>query len=497
MVKLTKSLPIIKERNCSASMVLDTRTNRKNVSEYPLAIRFTVDRKFFYYPVGGSYSEKRFSDICNATRSSSDNYKEQKMWREEIVPKYKDLLVNLNKGNLLTYEMVRVAITTSNSNVEVAKESKSFIGVWEKYIFYLQNDNGGKRYSTSESYVSALKSFRKVLGEDAIKGFNISIVEIQKWKDGMLNGIKGKDGKIEGQISESTAGIYLRSCRAIWNMCRSQGFLLDVPYPFSNKKEKHLVTIPRGKVKKKVYLTREQFTELYKVFVSKNYPNTWKEGYAERAHYSLGLFLAQYLCNGFNLADAARLQYNDYYFQTGKRAFLFNRKKTADRSANDSEVVIPIIEPLQVILDDIAAIPSRGGYVFPEIFEGVTTEKDKRKRTAQENSNVQDRVTKICHDVLGWDDAISPSGTWCRHSFATNLRNAGIEKTYIDESMGHSSNSNDMTNVYLDTYPLEMQMEYNSKLLVLNNESAEREKLMFRISKMSNQELMQLLAKAL
>ena len=56
-MKLTKSLPIIKERNCNASLVLDTRTNRKNVSEYPLAIRFTVDRKFFYHQVGGSYSE--------------------------------------------------------------------------------------------------------------------------------------------------------------------------------------------------------------------------------------------------------------------------------------------------------------------------------------------------------------------------------------------------------------------------------------------------------
>lgn len=68
-------------------------------------------------------------------------------------------------------------------------------------------------------------------------------------------------------------------------------------------------------MKKKVYLKREQFTELYNVFVNKNYPDTWKKGYAERAHYSLGLFLAQYLCNGFNLADAARLQYNDYYFK--------------------------------------------------------------------------------------------------------------------------------------------------------------------------------------
>ena len=249
-MKLTKSLPVIKERNCNASLVLDTRTNRKNVSEYPLAIRFTVDRKFFYHQVGGSYSEKRFSDICTATKSSSENYKEQKMWREEIVPKYKEMLVNLSKGNPFTYEMVRVAVTTGNSNIEVAKEDKSFIGIWQEYIYHLQNDDNGKRYSTSDSYVSALNSFQKFLGKDTIKGFNISVAEIQKWKDCMSNGIKGKDGNIEGQISDATVGLYLRSCRTIWNLCRSQGYLLDVTYPFSNKKEKNLVSIPRGKVKK-------------------------------------------------------------------------------------------------------------------------------------------------------------------------------------------------------------------------------------------------------
>lgn len=60
MAKLTKSLSIFKKHTCSVSMVLDTRTNKKNVIEYPLSIRFTIDRKFFYYPVGGSYSENFF-----------------------------------------------------------------------------------------------------------------------------------------------------------------------------------------------------------------------------------------------------------------------------------------------------------------------------------------------------------------------------------------------------------------------------------------------------
>lgn len=92
-MKLTKSLPVIKERNCSASLVLDRRTQRRNATEFPLSLRFTIDRKFFYHTVGSSYTEKQFSDICNATRSASSNYREQRAWRETIVPKYKTLLM--------------------------------------------------------------------------------------------------------------------------------------------------------------------------------------------------------------------------------------------------------------------------------------------------------------------------------------------------------------------------------------------------------------------
>lgn len=91
--------------------------------------------------------------------------------------------------------------------------------------------------------------------------------------------------------------------------------------------------------------------------------------------------------------------------------------KTAGRSLDGSEVIIPIIEPLQNILKEIAAPPSRDGYVFPNILKGVETEEERRKYTSQENSNIKDRVIKICHEALKWDKSICPSGTWCRHSF--------------------------------------------------------------------------------
>jgi integrase len=492
--KFTKSFRVIKERNCTASFVLDTRSNKRGMTEYPLALRFTIDRKSFYHLVGRCYSEKKFSEICNATRSASDNFRIQKEWLEHIVPKYKNLLQVLNEGMNLTYELVYQAIECGNIKVTSAEKPHSFISIWEDTIHDLRTKDNGARFTTSESYVYALKSFKKILGEHAINGFNITVAEIRKWKEGMHNGVKDKNGNIIGKISDTTAGIYLRSCRAVWNTCIRMGYLKDVPYPFSNKKGKDLVSIPRGKTRRQCYLTVKQMTELYNLFVSKSYPEHWTATYKEHAHYSLGLFLVQYLCNGFNLADAARLTYNDYYYQNEGKAFLFNRKKTAARSADDSEVIIPIIPPLQVILDEIAAVPERHGFVFPKILHGAESEADRRKCTSQENSNIQDRIIRICHEALHWDVSICPSGTWCRHSFATNLRNAGVEMEYISASMGHAVTDHAITQIYIEHYPLEIQMEYNSKLLNLTPGATEREALMAKIANMSNEELAKLLA---
>jgi len=128
-------------------------------------------------------------------------------------------------------------------------------------------------------------------------------------------------------------------------------------------------------------------------------------------------------------------------------------------------VIIPIIEPLQHILDEIAAEPELNAHVFPHILEGATTEEAIRKRTSQANSNVQDRLIKVCQEVLHWE--VRPSGTWARHSFATNLTHAGVDKGYITESMGHSQ-AQSITDRYIANYPLEKQMEYNNKLLRLD-----------------------------
>ena len=126
MEKLTKSMSLFKERNCSVSIVLDSRTRRKNACEFPLSLRFTIDRKCFYLTVGSSFTERKFSDICNATKCKSENYRLQKEWKDTFVSKYKEILMNLNRGGILTFEMVRQK-KQINHNLLLAYGKKSLV----------------------------------------------------------------------------------------------------------------------------------------------------------------------------------------------------------------------------------------------------------------------------------------------------------------------------------------------------------------------------------
>jgi site-specific recombinase XerD len=477
MKDLKTSIKCSKVDNCSLTLVLDKRTN-KATDVYPLAICFQIAAKRYYYKLKDIdyQSEKYFNDVCSVKGAKSLLMPVRTEW-QNVLEGYREKVEKLSQRQPLTLELIRTYL--SGEAMEEHHET-SFIGVWEGIIAKMKAED---RVGTAENYQWALNSFQKYAGD--VRGFKVDKNVINKWNDAMQNGVY-IDGVLTGKIADATRGMYLRTCRVVWNECIRQGFLTEDKYPFSNK-DKTLISIPRGKRRQQSYLSVDEMTKLYQVFTEKNYPDTWDPAYKARAHESLGLFLAQYLCNGFNLTDAGRLQYNRTYFAEGGKAFEFMRKKTSARSNDMSVVIVPIIEPLQVILDEIGAKPEKDAYVFPQIFKGVTDESQRRKMTVQENSNIKDRMIRICKDVLGWDKVVS--GTWARHSFATNLKLAGVEEQYISESMAHS-HGNDVTSGYQDMYPLEIRFRNNSKLLNIGQKEET-----INIDKLSKKEMKELLLK--
>ena len=437
------SLKQTKVGNCFISLTLDTRRECDG-KPMPAAIRFTIDRDRYYLRLPDKFTREQYEEVCKSTgkgRVAASQVDKERPYdiKVRLLADFEDYLqqvVSLSKTTRLSINTIKTMITGKSS-------TESFIKVWETVARQ-------KPLGTCANYLVARNSFLKHIGNRP--GFNITIEDIRMWEKKLL----------ESGVSKTTVGMYFRAFRVIWNACEKKGYITHVGYPFGKDSDK--VTIPKGNTRKKYYLNVEQMTELYRRFIEKRYPQEWDVDWRENTHYSLGLFLVQYLGNGFNLADAAHLTYNDHYFQSGRQSFQFVRQKTEDRS--EMEIVIPIIPELQVILKEIAALPQKGTLVFPQIYGGADTPDEKRKRVAMENQNIKKRVRRLVKS-MGWE--VQPSCTWCRHSFATNLTHAGVPHNYISESMGHSVDNN-ITNRYIDAFPLSQQMEFNSKLLKLNDE---------------------------
>ena len=77
------------------------------------------------------------------------------------------------------------------------------------------------------------------------------------------------------------------------------------------------------------------------------------------------------------------------------------------------------------------------------------------------NNSINKQLRRIT-ELLGWD--IKISNTWARHSYSTNLRDAGVDYNYIRTAMAHN-HSNDVTQYYMAPYPLKTMIENNKKLL--------------------------------
>lgn len=244
--------------NCSLTMVLDKRTN-KNTDEYPVCICFTINRKRYYHKVTelGYMNERFFGEVCNVSSPRSALFDTYRKW-QGILEVYREKLVRLHKTQMLTIELIKASI----SGTEIIADERSFMSVWTNIIEGMRRQD---RVGTVENYQWALNSFRNIVGD--VPGFNIDLNVMRKWDKGMREGVIG-NGETVGKIADATRGMYLRTCRVVWNECIRLGYISEDKYPFSNK-DKDLISIPRGSKRQQSYLSVAEMTELFNIFTGR------------------------------------------------------------------------------------------------------------------------------------------------------------------------------------------------------------------------------------
>ena len=456
---------------CNIAMCLDKRNPaRAEKDSYPLAVRFTIYDSRYYYRLGEKYTATELAKIRKSVANREKSYGnetsfESKVRLQEVFTSMIRTVTNVNETGILTLERIKTALTGRCEN-------NSFISVWEGIINIKRQDD---KAGTAEVYETALKNFKEITKVSYSDGFSIDVAVIQKWVEGMND--RG--------FASATQGIYLRTCRMVINRCIGDGYMMPKAYMFGKSSNK--IKIPVGASRKGWYLNVSQMMELYNHLMlrdvefpihntrSKENPkNTVKsEASIDLIYQSLAMFLMQYFCCGCNLYDLALLRYNRFYFDCNKTAFQFIRHKSENETLDGEgmEVIVPIIDPMLEILKNYGAEPVMNGLVFPFLMGDAygCDGQAQRDRIHQENKNISHRLKKFA-DKIGW--TINLTGTYARHSFATNLHAAKVPMEYVSDAMGHSlGNRGQITMRYISPYTIEERKQFNNKLLGIEDES--------------------------
>jgi hypothetical protein len=212
----------------------------------------------------------------------------------------------------------------------------------------------------------------------------------------------------------STIGFYLRPLRNVFNTAIDNRMIHEKLYPFGRRR----YIIPSGDNIKKAICT-ESLNKLYYHVPSCNQEEMYKD-----------FWFFIYFGNGMNMKDVALLKYGkikgDWIY--------FNRAKT-ERTAKGKRRIVSVY-----LSDDMKRIIERWGnkdratdnYIFPILWNGL------------DQYAIRDRIQLFIKRVNFWmgviakyegveEAVLTMSG---RHAFATQLRDADVNKEFIREALG-------------------------------------------------------------
>ncbi len=443
MARNQKITPIKSEvdRNVYMTLTIDRRGKSDNeqmlaVQKFPMVVLIAYKSKKYYFRTGISVTEAEYDKILKSSIKGTyfEIKKNECVKFDAVAKKVKDMLDN----DEFTLELFKTAITNGYDG--------TFSSLFLQNIDRLRQE---ERFGTAENYFCVYKKFTQFFGSN---------FPFEKITPQLAVDFKEKMSK--SGLSDTTVNIYLRTLRIHCNIALEEGLIKHAQYPFGKKMS--YVKIPKAAKRKDSFLSVPEVLKM----IEYDTPEHRETPYGVLVCESLNFWLFSYLGNGLNLADMAELRYSAHYFKTHGLEFDFIRQKTERTSKEEIRIYIPIIPRLREIVERYGAVPRKGSLVFPQILNGETDCENKKKKVAQFNSNIQDRLKKVCKE----QGIYAPvSMTWARHSFNTNLAHKKVPESYISQAMGHSTES--ITAGYTGMYSTEDRFRYNSLLLEPDKEA--------------------------
>jgi integrase/recombinase XerD len=407
----------------TTAVILDTR-RALSTKEFPVKLRLTFmnisneGKKWTqkYFPTPYSMTEARWARVkVDTPRSEEDREMKRKIWKlkakaeaiveahEVLTPAAFEVMYN-DEGNYRTVD--------------------DFIAS------YIEKLEASGQIGTSQTYKCALSSFKRYNKEQPLVFGQVNV----EWLEGYENSM------IEEGRSPSTLGFYLRNLRAIYNQAIERKVIKRDLYPFGRNRYQ----IPTSTALKRALSTTEKDSLLTYT------PKT------EDAALALAMWKFSYFCYGMNMKDIILLKCGNIQQNTLVRT---SRAKTSRTDRKKKVVQIPMrAEVVEIIARHGNRTLNPNDYVFPFLIDGLNAK--------QIDFRVHDVLKYVNEELklIGEDLKLSVKLTTytARHTFATVLRNSGVDTRFIQEALGHSSETT--TENYFGSFENASHLAYVNKL---------------------------------
>lgn len=408
----------MQKKNYSVNVQWDSRYPKKGTNLCPVQLGFYLNGKQF--KVGLQlYATKQDYEKAVSGKGGSDEVKALRMAINKYMIKAEailDRVPNVSKESL-------IKLFKSEADLFVTDKTDLY-GLMQARIDDLLKTG---RIKTAHTGLSAIKSWKKYKKEMFLE--DMTAETLQGYKDFMIN----------SGNSITTAQMYLRDVRTVFNQAIKNGIVSEKLYPF-----KHFTIGTSGRSNSVLY--PEQLKALWEYK-----PDGLVE---ERAK---DMFFLCYFMNGANFKDVAYLKFKN--IKGEMLGFVREKTKRTTRVAA-KEIMVYINSEMQKIFDKWARKTGKPDDYYLTVLDGCHTpiEKEIRRLNFMRNHN---RALNAIGEKLGFKVRLCLN--LARHSMATRLKIGGVQTSVIADLMGHTDIKTTMA--YLKSLPNEMIKDISESLL--------------------------------
>jgi site-specific recombinase XerD len=405
--------------NAKVSIVCYRQKTLRN-GEHPLMIRVAKNGKRKLKSLGLSINPKHWDFKKNRPLSKCPN---RELILKTILEKEAEFQKEIIELTSMQKEYTASSLISSKTNQIIIKSVGSFLA---EFVKQLEKTN---RINYARSFQHTWNSMKRFCGNNL--DFPFADIDVN-WLNKYEQWLKNKN------CTEVTIAIIFRNIRSIYNRAIVAKCALKNSYPFNEYKISKFDT----KTKKRA-IPKETIKKIMSVDLSKELYYT---------QFSRDIFIFSYLCGGINFSDIAQLKFSNLI----DNKLMYIRKKTK------KEITTPLSnEALQIIQKYSANKSKQSDYIFPILDNKIhKTELQRYNRIHKVLGKINPSLKKVAK-LSGIETNLTTYVA--RHSFATVLKNSGVNVALISETLGHSDIAT--TQIYLDSFENEQISEAFKNLL--------------------------------